>query len=234
MIVRNATVVLVGKEFDGARAALERIVREHGGYLAQLNVAGQANMARTLSATLRVPAAQLEGVLAELKKLGRAEQESQSGEEVTQQYVDLVARLSNARATEKRLIEVLQQRTGKVGDVLEVEREIARVRGEIERLDAQLKNMDKQVRFATVQFQLREDFKANLEATPRSTGTRLWNALAEGYNSAAESALGTVLFLLSAGPTLLLWAAILFWPARLVWRRIRARFRPNLFASRAV
>ena len=86
--------------------------------------------------------------------------------------------------------------------------------------------MEKQVQFATLQFQLREDFQAKLELSPPSTGTRMWNALAEGYRSALETALGIVLLLLSAGPTVVFWLAILFWPARLVWCRVRPRLQP--------
>ncbi len=143
------------------------------------------------------------------------------GEEVTQQYVDLVARLKNARVTEQRLAQILAQRTGKVADVLEVEREIARVRGEIERMDAQRKTLENQVAFASVRFELREEYQAQLNVTPPSTATRLRNAAVEGYKSATENAIGLAEFLLNAGPTLLLWGLIFYWPARLLWRRFR-------------
>jgi uncharacterized small protein (DUF1192 family) len=222
MIVRTASLTLVAKEFDPTRAAIEALVRRHQGYSARLTVSGQAGAGRTLTATFRVPANQLDAVLAEMKSLGRVEQESQGGEEVTQQYVDLGARLSNARHTEQRLIEVLRQRTGKVGDVLAVEQQIARVREEIERLEAQLKSLDKQASFASLQVRLIEEYKAQLEVTPPSTTTRLRNATVDGYRSLIESALGLIMFLLSYGPVLLFWGLILYAPARFAWRRLRA------------
>ena len=220
MIVRTASLALVSKEFDQTRAAIEAAVRQHRGYTAQLTVTGQAGTGQSLTATFRVPADQLDAVMAELKKLGRVEQESQSGEEVTQQYVDLSARLANARRTEQRLGQVLEQRTGKMPDVLAVEREMARVREEIERMEAQLKNLDKQVEFASLQVRLIEEYKAQIEVTPPSTGTRLRNALVEGYRTLVENALGLMTFLLSYGPVLLFWGAILYWPARFAWRRL--------------
>jgi hypothetical protein len=222
MIVRTAALALVCKEFDQTRAAVEAIVRQHRGYTAQLTVTGQAGAGQSLTATFRVPADQLDAVLAELKKLGRVEQESQSGEEVTQQYVDLSARLTNARRTEQRLGQVLEQRTGRIPDVLAVEREIARVREEIERIEAQLKNLDNRVVFASLQVRLSEEYKAQIEVTPPSTGTRLRNAAVEGYRSLVASALGLITFLLSYGPVLLFWGAILYWPVRFAWRRLRA------------
>lgn len=222
MIVRTAALTLVSKEFDQTRAEIEAAVRQHRGYTAQLTVTGQAGTGQSLTATFRVPADQLDAVMAELKKLGRVEQESQSGEEVTQQYVDLSARLANARRTEQRLGQVLEQRTGRIPDVLAVEREMARVREEIERMEAQLKNLDKQVEFASLQVRLNEEYKAQIEVTPPSTGTRLRNAAVEGYHSLVENLLGLITFLLSYGPVLLFWGAILYWPARLAWRRLRA------------
>ena len=221
MVIRTASLLLVTKEFEKARAAVQQIVAKHGGFLGQLSVSGEANTGRTLQATLRIPADKLDAAFGELKALGRVTSEAQTGEEVTQQYVDLTARLSNARATEKRLVEVLAQRTGKVKDVLEVEREIARVREEIETMDAQRRSMEKQVQFATVNLRVAEEFQKQLEVTPPSTGTTMWNALVEGFRTASDSLLGIAEFALRAGPSLVLWTLILWWPARLVWRRFR-------------
>ncbi len=222
MIIKTAALTIIAREFENARAAVEDIVRQHQGYVAQLNVTGHSDSARALTATLRLPANRLDAALAELKKLGRVEQESQGGQEVTQQYVDLVARLSNARNTEQRLIEVLRERTGKVADILAVEKEIARVREEIERMDAERKSLENQVGFATVQLSLNEEHKAQLLVAPPSTATRLWNAMVEGYRSLEESIIGLLLFALSYGPSLLFWSLVVYFPARLAWRRLKA------------
>lgn len=222
MIARTASLTIVAKDFEVARAAVERIVSQHNGYVADLATNAPKDAARALTATLRIPAPQLDTAIAELKKLGRVEQETQSGEDVTKQYADLVARLNNSRATEKRLVDILQQRTGKVSEVLEVEREIARVREEIEQMEAQRKNMEKRVAFASMQLKLNEEYKAQLEMTPPSTGTRLRNAMVSGYQRVAESAFETVFFLLDYGPSLLFWGLVLYWPGRLAWRRWQA------------
>ncbi len=221
MIIRTVSLQIVAAEFDNARARLDEILRTHEGYAAQLGTSAPEKTARMLTATLRFPAARLDAAVAELKKLGRVENEQRSGSEVTQQYVDLVARLNNARNTEQRLVEVLRERTGKVGDVLEVEKEIARVREEIERMQTEQNRLENQVSFATVQIELREERKAALEA-PSSVNTRLWNALVDGYRSAAETVLELALFALSYGPRLLVWAAVLFLPGRWLARRMRS------------
>jgi len=222
MIARRASLTLVTKDFDFSRGQLDGIQHRRGGYAADLQVEVPAGEGRTLTASLRVPADQLDATLAEVKKLGRVEHESQSGEEVTAQYVDLNARLSNARNTEQRLVEVLNQRTGKMADVLAVENEIARVRGEIEQMEAERKGLERRVAYAELRIELKEEYKAALEVAPPSGATQLRNSLVEGLGTAADSLLGFVQLLLSCGPTLLLWALILFWPARILWRRWQA------------
>jgi len=221
MIVRTASLTLLTRDFDKTRAALEEVVRRHRGYSGQLTVGSESGSAHKLSATFRVPADQLDAVIAEIKQLAHVEQESQGGEEVTEQYVDLTARLSNARRTEQMLLDILEKRTGKLSEVLEVEQELSRVREEIERMQAQLKTLQNRVSFSTLQVELHEEYKAQIEINP-SVGRRMWNALAEGVRSAADSLVGLALFLLNVGPFLLLWGLILFWPARYMWRRIRA------------
>ena len=95
MIARVAGITLTTKEFDKTRSSLEEILKRHSGYMGELKVSAPADAGRSLTATLRIPAQQLDAAMAELKKLGRVEDESQGGEEVTQQYVDLQARLAN-------------------------------------------------------------------------------------------------------------------------------------------
>ena len=77
-------------------------------------------------------------------------------EDVTKAYFDTDARLKNARVMEQRLIDMLKTKTGKVSDLLQVEKELGRVREEIEKMQGELKYWDSQVQFATVTISLAE------------------------------------------------------------------------------
>jgi anti-sigma factor RsiW len=221
MIARTVSLSIVTKDFAASRASLDAILTRRHGYAAELSANTAENAPRSLQAALRIPAAELSSAVADLKSLGRVENESQSGEEVTQQHADLVARLKNSRETEQRLQAILTQRTGKIKDVLEVEREIARVRGEIEAMEAEQKNLEHRVEFASVNLQLTEEYKASLNAPAASMSTRIHNAMVAGFKSLAETILGILLFFLEAGPTLLVAALIFLAPAWLLWRRYR-------------
>ena len=126
-------------------------------------MSGSRGDARTLTATLHIPAAQLDAAMATLKAIGRVVDEAQSGEDVTEQVVDVTARLANTRNTEKRLTDLLQKRTGDLADVLAAEREIARVREEIERLVAQRQALGRRVTYATL------NWRSWKNREPRST-----------------------------------------------------------------
>ena len=159
--------------------------------------------------------------LAELKSLGHVENENQTGEEVTQQHADLVARLRNSRETEQRLQAILVEHTGKISDVLQVEQEIARVRGQIEQMEAEQKNLEHRVDFATIDLKLSEEYKVKLDSAVPSFSTQFHNALVNGYRNVTDTLVGLVLFFAEYGPILVFWAMLLFVAAWLVWRRWR-------------
>jgi hypothetical protein len=150
-------------------------------------------------------------------------EESQNSSDITGQYVDLGARLSNARNSEQRLLRLLKERAGNLKDVVEMEREISSVRENIERMEAQQKDLNNKVQFATIHLELTEEYRAQLEPPAPSPGVQLRNALVDGIRSGAENALGIVLFLLRYGPVLLIWL-IFIGPAAFVLWRWRASF----------
>jgi hypothetical protein len=206
---------------DATRRAVDRMVGEMGGWFGQVNVSGDSGRGRSLTATLLVPASRLDAALTTLKPLGNVLHESQSGEDVTDQVVDIQARLSNARHTETRLVDLLQKRTGELDHVLAAEREIARVREEIERLEAQRKNLDRRVTFATLKLEVIEEQQATLDLGPRPVPWRFRDAFVTGITEAADTFLGLALLAVRVGPTLLLWIAVLAWPilAAVRWSR---------------
>ena len=224
MIVRTASIALSTEKFDDMRAALERVAVERHGSVGSLTVAGDPPNQRSMSATLRVPIAEMDAALTSVRALGRVLQESQSSEDVTDAHRDLAIRISNAKIEEARLGEILKQRTGRLSDVLAVEQAQSRVRTEIEQMEAQELAMRNRAALSTISVQVAERYRAELaDNGPLPIGTRLRNAVVDGARAALESALGVALGVLSAAPTLLLWTAVLFLPARLVWRRLRRR-----------
>ena len=217
-IVRTAKVRLSTPDVDRVRAAIDRIIADAGGFVGQLNASNDRGQ-RSLQATLRVPAARLDAVLTALRALARVLHESQNADDVTDEAIDLDARLANARMMEKRLTELLGNRTGRLSDVLEMERELARVRTDAERLDAQRKNLARRIDLAVVSLEIVEEREPTVSLGPEPVPTRIKQAVVDGIGSAGSSLIALTLVVLRAGPTLLLWGVLLGLPAWSIARR---------------
>jgi hypothetical protein len=221
MIARAARLTIIVKDFDASQKRLESILKRHGGYVGDMTTSAPEGADRKLTAALRVPSDQLDAAIAEVKEIGHVESESQSGEDVTSQYVDLQARLTNARNTEQRLTELLRRQTGKLDEVVTVEEKISDVREQIERMEAEQKNLSRRVNFGTLNVSFSEERKSQLQVVPPSVGTQFHNAAVEGYSTVVDGIVSFLVFLMSWGPSMLLWAAILFFPVRFGWRKAR-------------
>jgi anti-sigma factor RsiW len=225
LIARSVTFVIVARDVANARPALDAILAKYRGYASEIDVNTPADDAPSLKASLRIPVANLDAAMKDLRGLGRVASESESGEDVTQQHADLDQRLKTARDTEERFRTILQQRTGTVSDVLQVEEEIARVRGDIESMEAEQTNLEHRVDFASIDLSMTENYGPVAGSAPLSV--RLHNAFVAGYRNAAGTVVGIFLFLVAYGLTILIWIAILGVPVVLLRRRYR-RMRAKL------
>src|SRR5262245_39855257 len=213
-IIRNGEIMLLVDSLEQARDAIEEGARGAGGYLSSAQTDHGDAASATL--TLRVPAARFDDVARALARLGKVLHESLQAEEITEQYYDLAARLANARRLESRLLELVAQHTAKVSDLLEVERELGRVREDIERLEGKKRLLDSQVALGTLTVHLtmrtREVASAALGTEMRETLSASWQAL---------SAAGRGLLL--AAVALLPWSPFLIGGGWLLVHRVRRR-----------
>ena len=227
LIAYQVTMTVEIKEFESAKSKLRQIMDAEGGYITNSDFVETPNQPKRANLVLRIPAVKLATILGQVRELGRVKEEHMNSEEVTEQVVDLEARLKNARSTEQRLIDVLNNRTGKVGDILQVEQEISRTRENIERMEAQRQNLMRRVEMATVTLTLAEEFKAELQTAPVGTLRQLWNALVDGWDNFSGSILAIVFFLARYGLTLALWGG-LGW---LGWRLARPHVKKLIAQS---
>jgi Domain of unknown function (DUF4349) len=214
LIAHTAELAVATKEFSKSRTSLQEILERHRAYAAKLRMVGQKS-GSVLNATLRVPSAELTETVSELKSLGEVEREEQAADEMTQQRAELEARLGNARKTLKRLQELLEKQTYPDGNVRELERQIATASAEVTRLEAERQASEHRVIFANVFFTLREEVAKPAE----SLGTQLRAAAAAGFGDAMASLGGLLAFLIGRGPVVVLWCAVLWVPARFVWKK---------------
>ena len=155
-LIRNATVELEIVNFDDAVQKITTFATEERGYVATTDSQKQANGKLRGKVTVKVLPENLDDFLQKVRGLGELKNQTLGTEDVTKAYFDTDARLKNARAMEQRLIDMLKTKTGKVSDLLQVEKELGRVREDIEKMQGELKYWDSQVQFATVTISLAE------------------------------------------------------------------------------
>lgn len=155
-LIRNATAELEIVSFDDALQKITAIANDERGYVATTSSQKQANGKLRGEVAVKVLPENLDRFLQKIRGLGELKNQTLGTEDVTKAYFDTDARLKNARVMEQRLIDMLKTKTGKVSDLLQVEKELARVREEIEKMQGELKYWDSQVQFATVTISLAE------------------------------------------------------------------------------
>jgi hypothetical protein len=155
-LIRNAMVELEILRFDNAVQKITAFANEEHGYVATTDSEKQANGKLRGQVVVKVLPENLDRFLQKIRSLGELKNQTLGTEDVTKAYFDTDARLKSAHVMEQRLIDMLKTKTGKVSDLLQVEKELGRVREEIEKMQGELKYWDSQVQFATVTISLAE------------------------------------------------------------------------------
>jgi hypothetical protein len=150
MIIRVGDASVEVDSLEPAIALVTQLASRLGGYVANTSLQGGLTQIRSATLTLRIPAARYEEALGGLRPIGDLETVNTSAQDVGEEYVDLNARVQNGRRVESRLVALLATRTGKLDDVLAVERELARVREQIERIEGRLRYLRARAAMSTL------------------------------------------------------------------------------------
>lgn len=150
-IIYRATLSLDVKNFAKASKEVESLTKKVGGYIAQYREDSASGAPRGGHWTVRVPTAEFEAFVEAVAGLGVTHQREITSEDVTEEYVDLTARLKNKKELEKRLLELVAGRGEEIKDLLALEAELSRVREEIERMEGRMRYLADRVAMTTVQ-----------------------------------------------------------------------------------
>lgn len=185
MVIRNGYAAVEVDSLEVAVAALRLAAQQVGGYVANATVTAGREQHRTATLEVKVPAARFDDLVAGLRPLGRVESVNVTAEDVGEEFVDVSARVASARRLEERLIDLLATRTGKLQDVLNVERELARVREQIERHEGRLRLLKTRAALSTLSVSIHEPL-------PITGNPSAGDVVAEAFRRAWRNLLGVV------------------------------------------
>lgn len=155
-IIYTATIDLVVEEFTSIPSEVEALAKQFDAYVANSNILGSPGSPRSGQWKIRVPVERYKEFLEAARKLGEVRSERSDSQDVSEEYYDLEARIRNKKQQEERLLELLADATGKLEEVLSVERELARVRGEIEQMEGRIRVLNNLTSLTTVNLSIDE------------------------------------------------------------------------------
>jgi hypothetical protein len=215
MVIRNGNASVEVEKLDPAIVKLRQLATQLGGYVANSSMIGGRDQVPSAMLELKIPAQRFDQAINGLGTLGKVESVNATAEDVGEEFVDVTARVNNAKRLEERLIDLLANRTGRLQDVLSVERELARVREEIERYEGRLRYLKSRVAVSTLSVNLHEP----LPILGQSPGQ---NPIAEAIRRAWRNFVGFIAAgIASLG--VLIPVAVLVLAGWLIYKRLRNR-----------
>lgn len=157
MIIRTGHASVEVGNVDDAARKVRALAASVGGHVANSSFEGGEHNVRSATLELKIPAQRYDEAVNRLPEIGEVESVNSASEDVGEEFVDLTARVDNARRLEQRLIQLLASRTARLADVLAVERELARVREEIERVEGRLRYLRTRAAMSTLTVLVHED-----------------------------------------------------------------------------
>ncbi len=218
-IIYEGRVSLVVENFEEMETAIPDLVKQYDGYMAEANINRTEGRRRSGRWVARIPAERFADFLQAAAKLGIAEEQEQTAQDVTMEYLDLEARIATQKQLEQRILELLKNREGKLSDVIEAERELARVRSEIESMEGRLRYLKNRTSYSTVTINVREEQDYVPAAAP-GFGGRIGKAWRESVQTLQDAGENLVIACVAVAPWILP-VAIILWGLVFSWKRLR-------------
>lgn len=225
-IIRQAELELEVAAPGVTQTAIEQLAERHGGYVVSALRTTENGSAVDVSVmvTVRVPEDELTNIIAEVKRLGRGVgSERITSDDVTDEYVDLVARTASQKQLEQQYLELLK-RAATVKDAMEVQRALAEVRLEIERMQGRERLLAKESAFSTLTVRLTTAVPQAAVTGSNFSGTvqRAWSDALSLGTDMIGGGIRLVGFLLPVMILIVLPGTLLAWGLHRLARRKRA------------
>ncbi len=220
-IIYAATLQLVVEDFAATQKKVDALVKQHQGYLAEFREDRRFGDQLAGRWVVRIPVATFDQFVADAVELGVPESREINAQDVTEQYIDLTARLSNKKRLEERMLKLLEDRTGEIKDVIEVESQLGRVREEIEVMEGKLRFLSDRISMTTVTISAREQRNYTPPQAPTFVA-RIQRTFGDSLLGLQKFGEALVLLAVAATPWLAV-ACVLLIPAGVLWRKLRRK-----------
>ncbi len=204
MIIHQAQLRVHVKDLGKAQLKIEQKVNEYGGYIVESNVYRESDRLVSGMITVRVPEKHFQRFLADAEEeAAEILERNVTGQDVTEQYVDLESRVKSKRAVEERLLEFMGK-AEKTADLLNISSDLAKVQEEIEVIIGQMKYFENQTSFSTIEIFMYEDrvIVPEIDSLDLDTWEKTKKQLVTSTNFLLAAASGVIVFLIGNLPVI--------------------------------
>jgi hypothetical protein len=196
-IIRNANISVEVNSTTEASHRVTAIAESHGGFVVtseskQREDADPAKRTLDIKLVVRVPSTQFGPALDEIRGLANnVREENVTGQDVTEEFIDLEARIKTQRALEQQFLDIMKQ-AHKVEDALEVQRQLADVRTDIEKLEGRKRFLENRASLSTITVNIEAPKQISVSTT--GFGRELRDAVSDAIDIGAAIILGLIRF----------------------------------------
>ncbi len=222
-LIRTGLMTVVVEDYEPFHSSLDQRVKELGGFVADASLSHYAGNVSWATLTIRIPADHFEDLVGWAESEVEVQALDIGTQDVTEEWVDVRSRIDNGKRTEARLLELLDDRTADLEDVLAVEREIARVRQEIEHAEGRMRVLADQVALATLTLSVSVRNPYEPAVDPPGFGQLIADTFHGSINAMVTVGKALVLVATAAAPWLLLLSIFCYVCYRILRRLLRRK-----------
>jgi len=218
LVVKSGKMSIEVDKYDEAESKITEITNKFGGNISTSSSSMSSSGKKQGTITVRIPADKFDGFVSEVSQIGKVMSQNINASDVTEEYIDLEARLKTQKELEQRLYDLLKTKTSGLSDILEIENKLADVRGKIESTEGRMKFLMSQATFSTLAISV---YEPNLLETTSGGGffSEIWDAIVSGLKGLTN----VIKFLIIAFIALLPFLIIAYIVYIIIRRKIRKR-----------
>ncbi|MBR6510339.1 MAG: DUF4349 domain-containing protein [Clostridia bacterium] len=202
-LIKEISLTAETKDYDNYIDGIRKNVVSNGGYIESSDESNLSDY-RTFTATIRIPVGKTDSFTDFASKNATIQSRSESVKDVTEEYVDIEARIKVYKAEEESLIEIMKQ-ADNITDLLAVKEQLADLRAEIESYTAQLKSLENKTSYSTVSLTV---YEVEREVKSEGYWSNIWNNIIKGFKNVGKIITTLFAFALSSIPYLVIPAVI--------------------------
>lgn len=221
MIIHQARISTNVKDLEKAQHNMEQKVKKYDGYIVESNVYLESDETSSGKMVVRIPEKHFETFLSEAEEeASKVLEKNVTGQDVTEQYVDLSSRVKSKRAVEERLLAFMKD-AQKTEDLLKISTDLAKIQEEIEVLVGKINYLENQTSFSTIELTMHEKrvIIPEIENKDLNTWEKTKKQFITSTNSLLSVGSGIIVFVIGNLPVLVLLGVIIVVVVCIIKRR---------------